>query len=228
MGSEYQNRPGLSFYLPVTGMLIILFMAAGFYPYLAKQWIPSLFNRQNEKNWRWDLRYGGFRQFRFSGFLVFLQYLASMVLISLAMVSYRQLQLLDERGLGDRREEVLCIEDMPVQVVDKYLLFKSDLLAKPLIREVTIRRVLGASRSGILWRLMKIPLILTGIAITPGIFASIGFSRLWLSNFANRVDLNAWMLILPALFLLLTGLTSTLQNAWKACRIRPSVYLKDE
>ncbi|MEI6347835.1 MAG: ABC transporter permease [Bacteroidota bacterium] len=75
-------------------------------------------------------------------------------------------------------------------------------------KEICIRKVLGANVSGILYLIAKdfvILIIASFIVSTP--ICYFGLNR-WLNTFANRMDLNVWLFIIPLLItLLLTGIT---------------------
>lgn len=75
-------------------------------------------------------------------------------------------------------------------------------------KEISIRKVLGANVSGILYLISRDFLILimaSFIVSTP--ICYFGLNR-WLNTFANRMDLNVWLFIIPLIItLLLTGIT---------------------
>lgn len=69
--------------------------------------------------------------------LVGLQYLSTLILIIAVLVINGQIQLFMNHTLTHRGEQILCIKEIPVQVINKYPVFKEELLKNPLIYDVT-------------------------------------------------------------------------------------------
>ncbi|HEY4784672.1 MAG TPA: FtsX-like permease family protein, partial [Bacteroidales bacterium] len=59
------------------------------------------------------------------------------ILIICVIVINDQLKLFNKYQLGNNRQKTLCIRDIPCQVVNKYQLFKEELLRNPLVTDVT-------------------------------------------------------------------------------------------
>ena len=95
-------------------------------------------------------------------------------------------------------------------------------------REISIRKVLGANVTGILFLIAKDFLILIMISFIITIpLCYIGLSR-WLNTFANRMDLNIWLFIIPLIIaLVLTGITISILVI-KAARQNPVDNLRYE
>ncbi len=69
--------------------------------------------------------------------LIVLQFVAAILLMSGSMAIYRQNQYLLSKRLGSHESNILCVRHLPVQVVDKYLYFREQLLKNPLVKDVT-------------------------------------------------------------------------------------------
>jgi putative ABC transport system permease protein len=69
--------------------------------------------------------------------LIVLQFIAAIILISGSMAIYKENTLLMSKSLGSKEANLVCVRHMPVQVVDKYLYFRSELMKSPLVKDVT-------------------------------------------------------------------------------------------
>ena len=69
--------------------------------------------------------------------LIILQFLAAIMLISGSMAIYKQNTFLMSTRLGNQESDLVCVKHLPVQVVDKYLYFRSELIKSPLVKDVT-------------------------------------------------------------------------------------------
>lgn len=69
--------------------------------------------------------------------LIVLQFTAAIVLITGTLVIWKQNDFLMSKNLGAGQEGIICIRNLPIQVVNKYEVFKSELLRSPLIKDVT-------------------------------------------------------------------------------------------
>jgi putative ABC transport system permease protein len=95
-------------------------------------------------------------------------------------------------------------------------------------REISIRKVLGATQKDVVSVLasdfFKLLMIASVLAIGFGLW----FSDTWLQSFANRVSFSPWPYILAILLvLLLAGLTIGYRS-WKVFRLNPAKTLKSE
>ncbi len=71
-------------------------------------------------------------------FLLSIQYVSTFLLIFSVIVINAQLNLFQKYSLGNNSKNLLCIEEIPCQIVNKYQIFKEKLLRSPLIQDVTI------------------------------------------------------------------------------------------
>ncbi len=96
------------------------------------------------------------------------------------------------------------------------------------MKEVSIRKVLGASFSE-LWLLLTNDFVkLVGLAILIAIFPIWYFMNNWLNNFANRIDLSWWLFALPALILLVIAIGTISYHTFSTIHSNPAQTLKDE
>ena len=102
------------------------------------------------------------------------------------------------------------------------------LIVKQRTKEIGIRKVMGASVSGIALLLSKdfVTLILFSAVIASPI-AWYGMSR-WLQDFANRVEIQWWMFVLAGTLAVLTGLITVSLQTIKAAKMDPVDSLKTE
>jgi ABC-type antimicrobial peptide transport system permease subunit len=95
-------------------------------------------------------------------------------------------------------------------------------------KEVAIRKVLGANVSNILMLFSKeyIQLILLSfILATPVAYYVVNN---WLSNFANRIELQWWLFIIPGLMVLFIALLVVSTKSFRAANANPVDRLKYE
>ncbi len=96
------------------------------------------------------------------------------------------------------------------------------------IKEIGIRKVLGASTSSI-WMLVGNRFL---ILITIGFFIALPISywlmNQWLENFVYRTGITVWMIVLPLLIASLLTLISISYQTIRASTVNPVKYLKDE
>lgn len=96
------------------------------------------------------------------------------------------------------------------------------------IKEIGIRKVMGASTGNIFYMLTKEFMVLTVISTVITIPVIIYFMNMWLQNFAYKVSLDAWIFIVSAIAgLLITVLTVGVQ-AVKAATSNPVETLRSE
>jgi putative ABC transport system permease protein len=72
-----------------------------------------------------------------SRLLIVLQFAAAIILIVAAIAVKRQAQYLMDERLGEKDEQIVCLQNLPVQVTDRYAFLRESLLGNPLILDVT-------------------------------------------------------------------------------------------
>ncbi len=100
--------------------------------------------------------------------------------------------------------------------------------AQQRIKEIGIRKVLGASVSNFVLMLSKEFAILVGIAnLIAWPIAYYAMNR-WLQDFAYRIDLEIWAFVLSGFLALFIALTTVSYQAWKVARTNPVDALRYE
>ena len=96
------------------------------------------------------------------------------------------------------------------------------------IKEIGIRKVLGASVSNLVLMLSKEFAVLVGLAnLIAWPIAYYAMNR-WLQDFAYRIDLEIWAFVLSGFLALLISLTTVSYQAWKVARTNPVDALRYE
>jgi putative ABC transport system permease protein len=89
------------------------------------------------------------------------------------------------------------------------------------VKEVGIRKVLGASVSGLAVLLSRDFLKLVLIAITVSLPLAWWFTNQWLDGFAYRVTVDAWVFVVSGLFALLMAVFTVSFQAIRAATVKP-------
>ena len=95
-------------------------------------------------------------------------------------------------------------------------------------QEIGIRKVLGASVSGLLLLLSKDYFRLLLIALAIAIPVANYFMNEWLQSFVYRIEITAWMLLSPGMIILLIALLTISQQTLRAATRNPVESLRDE
>jgi putative ABC transport system permease protein len=96
------------------------------------------------------------------------------------------------------------------------------------LKEVSIRKVLGAANNK-LWLLLTTDFLkLVGVAIVLSIPLTYYLMGEWLGNFATRINLNVWLFLVPALILVVIALVTVSYHTLRAIFTNPSENLKYE
>ncbi len=96
------------------------------------------------------------------------------------------------------------------------------------IKEIGIRKVLGASVTNIVLMLSKDFTRLVTVSIVIAIPISWYLMREWLSNFAYKINLGVWLFVGAALVSLVIAWLTVSSQALRAANINPAKCLKDE
>ena len=100
--------------------------------------------------------------------------------------------------------------------------------AKQRVKEIGIRKVLGASVESIITLLSRDFLILVGLAIVIATPIAWQIMNNWLQDFAYRIDIRWWMFALAGLLALIIALTTVWLQAWTAAKANPVNAIKNE
>lgn len=95
-------------------------------------------------------------------------------------------------------------------------------------KEVSIRKVLGASVIGVIVLLVKDLLRWVLAAIVLAIPLTLYLSQKWLAGFSYRVDLEWWIFVLSGILALLMACITMSYQSWKTATQNPAVVLKQE
>lgn len=96
------------------------------------------------------------------------------------------------------------------------------------IKEIGIRKVLGASVSAIQLLLARDFMILLAISFVIAAPLSYYGLNIWLQDFANRMNLNAWLFIIPLLTVGVITILTVAYQTTKAALTNPADSLRDE
>lgn len=96
------------------------------------------------------------------------------------------------------------------------------------VKEVGIRKVLGASSGSLVWHLSRGFLLLLGIAILIALPLTLLAANLWLNNFLLRISVGPGLLGSGIAILLSLGLFTVISQTWWAARSNPVKSLRSE
>ncbi|MEO9485187.1 MAG: FtsX-like permease family protein [Ekhidna sp.] len=96
------------------------------------------------------------------------------------------------------------------------------------IKEIGVRKVLGAS-SGNIWMIISNRfLVLIGIAFVLGLPLAYWFMNDWLENFVYRTSVSTILIVMPAIVAVVLTLLAIAYQTMRATRVNPVECLKDE
>lgn len=96
------------------------------------------------------------------------------------------------------------------------------------VKEIGVRKVLGASMGNLMLLLSKEYLVLLGIAVVLAIPMVIFGANSWLENYAYRIDIGLEMILIPALILFITALLTVSYRTFIASKANPTDSLRSE
>ncbi|WP_420575356.1 FtsX-like permease family protein [Ekhidna sp.] len=96
------------------------------------------------------------------------------------------------------------------------------------IKEIGVRKVLGASTTSIWMIISNRFLVLIGIAFLVGLPIAYWFMNDWLETFVYRTSISVFIILLPAIAAALLTLLAISYQTIKATRVNPVECLKDE
>lgn len=95
-------------------------------------------------------------------------------------------------------------------------------------KEIAIRKVNGADASNVLWLLIKEILSVSIIAIVIGTAVSYFAGQAWLDQFAEQIDMNIFLFVGTALFVLIVIVICVVLKAWHIANENPVNSIKAE
>ena len=96
------------------------------------------------------------------------------------------------------------------------------------LKEVGIRKVLGANKTSLFFVLTKELLLLTVLASAIGIPVSAVLMNAWLETYAFHISLSWWIYAATFVLLMLIAFLTVLQQVWRTIRQKPMRILKYE
>ncbi|MCB8995111.1 MAG: ABC transporter permease [Bacteroidales bacterium] len=122
------------FYLLVM-LLFLLSLLAGMYPFIISGIRRKIKAEPGKQDYFRPVVSKG--KYRLTRIYIALQFAASIILISIVFVVNQQLDYFMQNRLGNNMGRILCIRNIPVQVLNNYQPFKAELLKNPVIQDVT-------------------------------------------------------------------------------------------
>lgn len=96
------------------------------------------------------------------------------------------------------------------------------------VKEVSVRKVLGASFSS-LWMLLTGDFLkLVGLSVIISLPLTWWLMNQWLENFANRISLSLWLFVIPAFLLTIIAVCTVSYHTIYTANLNPATTLKDE
>jgi len=129
---------------------------------------------------------------------------------------------------GDVISIVGFIAVLAVSIACLGLLGMATYTAETRLKEIGIRKVMGASVKSILLLLSKGFIILLGIAIIIGVPIAYFLNNLWLQMFVYKVNLGISIFGISILIMLILGLLTVGSQTLRAALASPSITLRDE
>ncbi len=138
-------------------------------------------------------------------------------------------QLADSQGIfSDVLSIVGFVSLIAIMIAGMGLLGMATYSAETKIKEIGIRKVLGASVRGILFKISKGYIYLLVIAIVIASPIAYYVNNAWLQFFAIRINFSVWILLFGVLLLLTLGLLAIGSQTLKAAMTNPANTLRDE
>jgi len=96
------------------------------------------------------------------------------------------------------------------------------------VKEIGVRKVLGASMGNLMLLLSREYLVLLGIAVVLAIPMVVFGANSWLENYAYRIDIGLEMVLIPALILFIIALLTVSYRTFVASKANPTDSLRSE
>lgn len=95
-------------------------------------------------------------------------------------------------------------------------------------KEIGIRKINGATVSGVISLLNKDFLRWVIIAFVPACMISFYIMNKWLQGYAYRTELNLWIFVLAGMLTVTTTLLTVSWQSWRAATVNPIDALRNE
>lgn len=96
------------------------------------------------------------------------------------------------------------------------------------VKEIGVRKVLGASIGNLMLLLSKEYLVLLGMAVILAIPVLVFWGNSWLENYAYRIEIDPVVILIPALILFLIALLTVSYRTFVASKANPTDSLRSE
>ncbi|RLD32481.1 MAG: hypothetical protein DRI73_06980 [Bacteroidetes bacterium] len=127
--------PSMEYFIPLLmGIALLSGLLAGILPSLAVTSVKVLQIMKQGNNWSMKKNPGKINVKRV---IITLQFCATIILISGAMVAHRQFKFINDKNLGLKPDQILSITEVPDMVTKQYVIFKNLLKEIPGVREVS-------------------------------------------------------------------------------------------
>jgi putative ABC transport system permease protein len=138
-------------------------------------------------------------------------------------------QLADSQGIfSDVLSIVGFVSLIAIVIAGMGLLGMATYSAESKIKEIGIRKVLGASVKGILIQISRGYIYMLLIAIIIATPIAYFLNNTWLQFFAIRINFSVWILVFGVTILLILGLLAIGSQTLKAALSNPAKTLRDE
>ena len=95
-------------------------------------------------------------------------------------------------------------------------------------KEISLKKILGASPGHLMWTLVKDGLLLVIIgAMMASPFVMLG-GRYWLEDYHARISLSPSILLLPVLTILVLSQVIVIGNCWKTAQSNPLEVIRQD
>lgn len=96
------------------------------------------------------------------------------------------------------------------------------------VREVAIRKVLGAEKKHLFILLTQELVLLSVLSAVAGIPVTVFFMENWLSGYAFHISISAWVYVIAFMLLLSVAFSTIIGQIWRILRLRPMRILRSE
>lgn len=139
-----------------------------------------------------------------------------------------EIQTFYDTVLGDAVNIFTTITCLAILISCLGLLGMATYTTETRLKEISIRKVLGSSNSGLIYLLSKGFLSIIGIAILIAVPAAYFLNTMWLELIAYHITIDVWTIVAGVFFLLLFGGITIGSQTWRAAFINPVDNLKNE
>ncbi len=188
--------PPMGYFIPfLLGIALLSGLLAGILPSLAVTSVKILQIIKQGNNWSMKRSAGKINVKRV---IITIQFCATLILISSAMVAHRQFKFINDKNLGLKPDQILSITEVPDMVTKQYVVFKNLLKEIPGISEISacmqvpsseIRDVGPVLVRGLNEDANKAPMMDIQI-IDPDFVEMMGLEFLAGEDFSSKVTLN--------------------------------------